>query len=254
MFSFLRKIRKRLLAENLLSKYLVYALGEIVLVVIGILIALQINMWNEHRKERLVEKAYYCRLLEDLELEKEMIQKSHEEAELHIRKGKQLIKDMNRGSKSRAELVNEFILVVRGSKLVPPKAAYTDLLSSGNLQLLRDIELKNSLTAYYGRQEDIVSTLNVNREAIFDRVRNYDPLEFGVQDLESVSEKLGEEVLALLPKNDWASDPNHPQFREVESDLVMTLTALVRHQEHLNEIMKNMKDPYVRLLSKCSAN
>jgi len=50
MIKFFRKIRQRLLTENKFSKYLLYAIGEIVLVVIGILIALQINNSNENRK------------------------------------------------------------------------------------------------------------------------------------------------------------------------------------------------------------
>jgi len=50
MIKFFRKIRQRLLTENKFSKYLLYAIGEIILVVIGILIALQINNWNEVRK------------------------------------------------------------------------------------------------------------------------------------------------------------------------------------------------------------
>ncbi|MCJ7466437.1 MAG: DUF6090 family protein [Maribacter sp.] len=49
MINFFRKIRQRLLTENKASKYLLYAIGEIVLVVIGILIALQINNWNQQR-------------------------------------------------------------------------------------------------------------------------------------------------------------------------------------------------------------
>ena len=50
MIKFFRNIRQRLLAENRVSRYFIYAIGEIVLVVIGILIALQINNWNEQRK------------------------------------------------------------------------------------------------------------------------------------------------------------------------------------------------------------
>lgn len=50
MFSFFRKIRQNLLMENKFGKYIKYAIGEILLVVIGILIALQINNWNESRK------------------------------------------------------------------------------------------------------------------------------------------------------------------------------------------------------------
>jgi len=51
MITLLRKIRKRLISKNNFSSYLLYAIGEIALVVIGILIALQINNWNEAKKE-----------------------------------------------------------------------------------------------------------------------------------------------------------------------------------------------------------
>ncbi len=55
MIKFFRKIRQQLLTENKFSKYLIYAIGEILLVVIGILIALQINNWNEGEKEKKLE-------------------------------------------------------------------------------------------------------------------------------------------------------------------------------------------------------
>lgn len=55
MIKFFRKIRQRLLSENKFSKYLIYALGEIILVVIGILIALSLNNWNTEQKERALE-------------------------------------------------------------------------------------------------------------------------------------------------------------------------------------------------------
>lgn len=50
MIPFFRKIRKRLADDNKPIKYLRYAIGEIILVVIGILIALQVNNWNEIRR------------------------------------------------------------------------------------------------------------------------------------------------------------------------------------------------------------
>jgi hypothetical protein len=55
MIKFFRKIRQKMLTENKLSKYLIYAIGEIILVVIGILIALQINTWNKNKQLRLAE-------------------------------------------------------------------------------------------------------------------------------------------------------------------------------------------------------
>lgn len=49
MISFFRKIRQKLLSQNQVTRYLAYAIGEIFLVMIGILLALQVNNWNEER-------------------------------------------------------------------------------------------------------------------------------------------------------------------------------------------------------------
>ncbi len=61
MIKFFRKIRQKMLTENKFGKYLIYAIGEIILVVIGILIALQINNWNTNKAN---EKEAYNQLLE----------------------------------------------------------------------------------------------------------------------------------------------------------------------------------------------
>jgi hypothetical protein len=65
MIKFFRRIRQNLLNEGKTSKYFKYAIGEIVLVVIGILIALQINNWNENRKEQVQELNLVKQLFED---------------------------------------------------------------------------------------------------------------------------------------------------------------------------------------------
>ena len=59
MLKFFRNIRQNLISNGKTANYLKYAIGEIILVVIGILIALQINNWNESRKLVLEEKQYY---------------------------------------------------------------------------------------------------------------------------------------------------------------------------------------------------
>ena len=66
MIKFFRQIRQRLLSEGKTTKYLKYAIGEIILVVIGILIALQINNWNEKRKNSKLKNAYTESLIENL--------------------------------------------------------------------------------------------------------------------------------------------------------------------------------------------
>jgi hypothetical protein len=67
MISLFRKIRQKLLEENKVTRYLVYALGEIILVVIGILIALQLNTWKEERADRNAEINFYEAVLADFE-------------------------------------------------------------------------------------------------------------------------------------------------------------------------------------------
>ena len=68
MIKFFRKIRFDLIEKNKTGKYLKYAIGEIVLVVIGILIALSINNWNEDRKAWKIENQISNSLAEDFNL------------------------------------------------------------------------------------------------------------------------------------------------------------------------------------------
>jgi len=80
LINFFRKIRQNLLSEGKTAKYLKYAAGEIILVVIGILIALSINNWNTDRKNAALTRSYYVQILQDLEKEKVLMT----DANLHI--------------------------------------------------------------------------------------------------------------------------------------------------------------------------
>ena len=67
MLNVFKKIRKRILNLSYQKNYLIYAIGEIVLVMIGILLALQVNNWNEGRKNRTFERQILTELLHDIE-------------------------------------------------------------------------------------------------------------------------------------------------------------------------------------------
>lgn len=66
MLFLLRKIRRKLMQNNKITSYLLYALGEILLVVIGIFIAVQLNNWNQERKNEVQGQVYRTRMINDL--------------------------------------------------------------------------------------------------------------------------------------------------------------------------------------------
>ena len=74
MIKFFRKIRQKLLSEGKTGKYFKYAIGEIILVVIGILIALSINNWNENRTKKQIFKTHLTNLIEDLKTDQQTMQ------------------------------------------------------------------------------------------------------------------------------------------------------------------------------------
>ena len=75
MLTLLRKVRQSLVETGATRRYLFYAIGEIALVVMGILIALQINNWNEERKEQALQKEYLKGIKQDLEADIPFIEK-----------------------------------------------------------------------------------------------------------------------------------------------------------------------------------
>lgn len=84
MLRFFRHIRQKLLQQNRVTRYLVYALGEILLVVIGILIALQVNNWNESQKQNRKKNQALTIIISNLESDLEILS-------TNIRNGKQAI-------------------------------------------------------------------------------------------------------------------------------------------------------------------
>ena len=87
MLTFFRRIRKGLLGSGATSKYLLYAIGEIALVVIGILIALQINNWNNDRIHRNAEKEILSRIIGNLETDRKNIALSSASNEHRLLRG-----------------------------------------------------------------------------------------------------------------------------------------------------------------------
>jgi hypothetical protein len=159
MIKFFRKIRQNLLMENKTSKYFKYAIGEIVLVVIGILIALSINNWNENSKERRIEQDYLMALKEEFNY-------NHIELDQMIRRnnfnGNTALKlsnlmgpdDPTITEKEFAELAMDMTNLEVQYR--PNKGVLDEIISSGKLAIFSNDKLKFALSSYNGKLTKIM--------------------------------------------------------------------------------------------------
>ena len=237
--------------KNKTGKYIQYALGEIILVVIGILIALQINNWNENRKNRIAEADYYCRILEDLELNEKLIDETSELISNKIKLCKELISDLNKIPNDRSTILNKFVVALRQDVFVPSNIAFEDITSSGQLKLLTDLKLKNRLIQHSAFLNNILNLLQENRNVIIDRMDDFESMsEFGYQDVDYLKRELDREHIALLPKNNWTNDPNNPIFLKFQDNLIVYIAMLIRQKQHLSNLKKEMQEPIELLKDK----
>tara|TARA_R110002111_G_scaffold204953_2_gene269632 strand:- start:1280 stop:2002 length:723 start_codon:yes stop_codon:yes gene_type:complete len=104
MIKFFRKTRYNLMEKNKKGKYLKYAIGEIILVVIGILIALQINNWNENRKLKNNEKIILTDLIEDLKLDYNAFNEDTKQLEKQLKLVDELIIDPHNSKLAKTDI------------------------------------------------------------------------------------------------------------------------------------------------------
>ncbi len=152
MIKFFRKIRQKLLSENKFSEYLIYAIGEIVLVVIGILIALQINNWNQNRLNEDLESLYYERLLDDVREEEQILEATINYSKQVSFHAKKAIAVFENSIDAEINPVDNLIDMYQASQLVDSYSAsstFKELIASGQINLIRNDSLKTALIRYY---------------------------------------------------------------------------------------------------------
>lgn len=165
MISFFRKIRKRLLSDGKAGRYLKYAFGEIILVVIGILIALSINNWNENRKERVQEALILQQLLSDFKSNLEQLDQKISFRNDFMKASLELLKLIDEPQLRNKDSIDMFI----GRTM--PYATYdpiiVDLAGSGELGLIQNTSLKRALTHWSSNIKDVIED-----EVIWKEYRN----------------------------------------------------------------------------------
>jgi hypothetical protein len=166
--------------KNKTGKYLKYALGEIILVVVGILIALSINNWSNNRELRHTEQAYLLSLQSEFKT-------NLSEVNSTISKNKEIMNDIEKlltlfDSNVRDTIsdkgISDIMYSVFGNSVSyqPSKGVLTDIISSGNLNLIQNEQLRQHLASFESTleifelqknginsaKEEMIRLLNIN--------------------------------------------------------------------------------------------
>ena len=223
MLRFFSKIRYKLAAKNSVAKYMRYAIGEIILVVIGILIALSINNWNGQKKQQKIEQEYLLSLQSEFNTNLDKINFSIAENETIINGINGLLNlfDNEVLDTVSNKYLNETFRSVFGSQMQfkPSTGVLNDIISSGNLNLIANQKLRQRLASFESSleflklQENNTLTIKKNMKSIIYK--------------EGSVRKLAGELLNLQPNSISENINNKLLFNSVELENYLIDYALL---------------------------
>lgn len=172
MIKFFRHIRQRLVSENKFSKYLLYATGEIILVVIGILLALQINNWNESRlalqKERITLSNLNTEFTENLK----DLDSINDILSLTIKANESIFNMFQLEPVQNSKNIDSLLsIAITSPSWKPSEFVLNELKNSDGLSKLKNNELKKQLfqwSRFFNELQETMTQLeDTNKELIF---------------------------------------------------------------------------------------
>lgn len=172
MIKFFRHIRRNLMETGKTSRYLKYAIGEILLVVIGILIALQINTWNNNQVNNRKEKEYLNNLLGDIEIQSKITLDQIAHEKLMRQNCEKALRNLNSSSPDPDSL-NVYLTAITRKTFVIHNPTFQDLKSSGNILLIEDNILRNKILSFYQYSDYSASVIEISNLKSISEFRDY---------------------------------------------------------------------------------
>ncbi len=211
MIKFFRKIRQRLLSENKFRKYLLYAIGEIVLVVVGILIALQVNNWNEGQKARAIEVIILTDLKENIELNILVLNEMISLVEWYDRSGKLVHNALKNGNyKANFTAEDWQSSLMSGSDLMLSQAGYESLKNRG-FEIISNSNLRKAIIGHF---ENTYLNLGSIQMWGSEMISYADP--FIVENFIKHNDEAGTPIFGLTPRDPKYVFSNHYFFGLVD--------------------------------------
>ena len=243
MIKFFRKIRQKLLVENRFKKYLLYAIGEIILVVIGILIALQINNWNQNRLEAKERVILINNLNEEFQLNRTQlidIIAKYEKAKNYAMKLMEFVGQEEHKGHKKQEIDSLMDGLFPSVDFLYSDNAIQDIIQSGKLKVLKNVQLSNKLSEWKTINNIIFSREEKLEKWVFNQMLPYLNKHISWRDV-GVENNYNWSTKGKIPV-DYASFLTDLEFENLlENDLYFLNEALVRYKESiviLEELIK----------------
>ncbi|WP_282043662.1 DUF6090 family protein [Winogradskyella flava] len=165
MIKFFRQIRYDLMKQNKTSKYFKYAIGEILLVVIGILLALQINNWNDTRKNKAYEKEILVLINENLKSDSIQLSIELNKSRVSNKLTDQLLKQVHSGIHN--DTLNNWLGKIISFERFKSQSSAFEVLKSKGIDIISDTKLQLELMSYYDQSVHAVYEAHLDVEQSF---------------------------------------------------------------------------------------
>lgn len=248
MLSFLRKIRKKNLEQSKMKKVVVYALGEILLVVIGILIAVQINNWNNRRKLERAETITLNRLFEDLRSDMDRFKFLDSAINHQINLCDSAIRLIDKQSTINQRLELMLIDPVEIFLLETNTATYDEMINTGRLYSLSSRRLRSWITLYYRQAKKWGTYSDGNTNRLRAAINQQD-----LNDYWTIKNKLARNQPIDTSQYPWLEQSNSEQLKAIENLMYLTSTVLEQNLENY-EIIKGICETLIEELKAHQAN
>ncbi|MDT0558294.1 DUF6090 family protein [Ichthyenterobacterium sp. W332] len=194
MLKFFRHIRKSLLEQNKMGKYFKYAIGEILLVVIGILIALQINNWNEKNKSRTKENVILTNFKEDLNSDLVKLEALKKAFQLRVESKKIFESVYQNKAKEPVSLSqafkNQYVELLIGFS--PNTITIDEIKNSSGMAIISSTELRRQLVTLYNTYDIFITKLKIGF------TKNQELLDYVSYHFDNVLEPTDSEINKML--------------------------------------------------------
>lgn len=239
---FFRKIRQKLVAKNKLRNYLLYAVGEIILVVIGILIALAINNGQEKKILEKKEQTYLKGLQNEFETSKQKLVKLIEINKRNYFGAKQILEyTTNPDTLPTEEQFSNLLFQSFSFDIAfnPNNSLLNEMINSGSLKDISNPKLRMELTNWIATLDDISGQeqdLAKEREKVLDMFRRNE------NSIRTIFEHANANQQVSFPKNDdTVSNLNLLRSVAFENNMFMFyLTSYATEESHYNPLMDNL--------------